>query len=181
MAQIINITSEALQATIRRLLPSQQGFGEDLQATNVVTPIIDLTPTAEGSVLPVNLQTALSFNSQTFFQVENSNSTIADSPGFYRIVGTASAKDVSPTDAALAIRLDDGSSLKTVWALFNNGITTGTPFPVVAINIDITVFLNAGESVVVVSNAANSVIVGSVRQVATVTGELVNPAGYVSQ
>ena len=45
MAQLINLTSEALQATIRRLLPSQQGFGEDLQATNVVTPIIDLTPT----------------------------------------------------------------------------------------------------------------------------------------
>ena len=54
MAQIINITSEALQATIRRLLPSQQGFGEDLQATNVVQPIIDLTPTAEGTVLPVS-------------------------------------------------------------------------------------------------------------------------------
>ena len=49
MAQLISITSEALQATVRRLLPSQQGFGEDLQATTVVTPIIDLTPSAEGS------------------------------------------------------------------------------------------------------------------------------------
>ena len=48
MAQLISITSEALQATIRRLLPSQQGFGEDLQASNVITPVIDVTPTAEG-------------------------------------------------------------------------------------------------------------------------------------
>ena len=42
MAEIIRITSEALQATIRRLLPSQTGFGDDLQATNLITPIIDL-------------------------------------------------------------------------------------------------------------------------------------------
>ena len=59
MSQIIRITSEALQATVRRLLPSQQGFGEDLQASNVITPVIDLTPTAEGSQLPIDFARAL--------------------------------------------------------------------------------------------------------------------------
>ena len=66
MAQITQITSEALQATIRRLLPSQQGFGEDLQASNVITPIIDLTPTAEGSSLSENLSTALAWQRNSF-------------------------------------------------------------------------------------------------------------------
>ena len=41
------VTSEALQSTVRRLLPSQQGFGSDLEATNLIQPVIDLTPTAE--------------------------------------------------------------------------------------------------------------------------------------
>ena len=82
MTQIINITSEALQATIRRLLPSQQGFGEDLQASNVITPIIDLTPTAEGSVVRQDLQTALAFGSQTAFDVGGATTTLANSPGF---------------------------------------------------------------------------------------------------
>ena len=52
--EITPITSEALQAVIRRLLPSQRGFGDDLQATNLITPIIDLTPTAEGSSIPTS-------------------------------------------------------------------------------------------------------------------------------
>ena len=71
MAQITTVTSEALQATLRRLLPSQQGFGEDLQASNVITPIIDLTPSAEGSILPDYLQTALTLTDATVFASNN--------------------------------------------------------------------------------------------------------------
>lgn len=182
MAQIINITSEALQATIRRLLPSQQGFGEDLQASNVIQPIIDLTPTAEGSVLPAYLQTALAFDSQTSFEAENSTVVLANSPGFYRIFGAAVARDVgSSLRSEARITMTDGLSTKTVWENVVTGITASTTFGISALNIDVTVFLQAGESVSAVSNAGNTVLSGSVRQVATVTGELVNPSGYVSQ
>ena len=87
MAQIIRITSEALQATIRRLLPSQQGFGEDLQASNVIQPIIDLTPTAEGSSVPSYLQRAAAYGSQTAFSVSNTTSSLVTGGGFYRIMG----------------------------------------------------------------------------------------------
>ena len=89
--QITRITSEALQATIRRLLPSQQGFGEDLQATNVITPIIDLTPTAEGSSVPESLQQALAYGSQTVFSQTNAGDVaIISTAGFYRITGSYS-------------------------------------------------------------------------------------------
>ena len=87
MAQLISITSEALQATIRRLLPSQQGFGEDLQATNVVTPIIDLTPTAEGSNIPTSMQQALNFDQASTFTGTNTTLTLATTSAFYRVVG----------------------------------------------------------------------------------------------
>jgi hypothetical protein len=81
--EIITVNSEELQTLVRDLLPSQNGFGSELQASNVITPIIDLTPTAEGSTLRSDLQTALAFGSQTTFSVNNSSSTIANSPGFF--------------------------------------------------------------------------------------------------
>ena len=53
--EIITVNSEALQATVRNLLPSQNGFGSELQASNIITPVIDLTPSAEGTVLRQDL------------------------------------------------------------------------------------------------------------------------------
>ena len=78
MAQIKSITSEALEATVRNLLPSQQGFGEDLQAQNVIVPIIDLTPTAEGSQLPTSLQQAYGFDDITSFNITNATTAIVN-------------------------------------------------------------------------------------------------------
>ena len=111
MAQLINITSEALQATIRRLLPSQQGFGEDLQATNVVTPIIDLTPTAEGSSVPQYLQTAVSFEDATAFSISNTTTDIVTTPGFYRIFGCATMTQTSSSGQTCDFGTTDGATV----------------------------------------------------------------------
>ena len=70
--EIITVNSETLQTLIRDLLPSQNGFGSELQATNVITPIIDLTATAEGSSLDTSLAQAIAFGSNTAFDVTNS-------------------------------------------------------------------------------------------------------------
>ena len=98
MAQITKVTSEALQSTIRRLLPSQQGFGEDLQASNVITPIIDLTETAEGSTLPSYLQTALTLTDATTFDVNNGSSTIINTPGFWQINASFTTRSTPDRD-----------------------------------------------------------------------------------
>ena len=179
MAQLINITSEALQATVRRLLPSQQGFGEDLQATNVVTPIIDLTPTAEGSVLDSDLARALAFGSQTAFSANDSTATIANSPGFYRITCGVTIRAVGAATADARFQMSDGLSTKTVLQ-FDTPAISGTT-NVMSEYIDLTFFLAAGESLTAVSNNASVYMIGSSRQVATVTGDLVNPSGFVSQ
>ena len=102
--EIITVNSEQLQTQVRDLLPSQKGFGSELQASNVITPIIDLTAAAEGSGLPVNLQTALAFGSQTAFNVENTTTTILDLTGFYRIFGTVNQYVAS----VVTINLNDG-------------------------------------------------------------------------
>ena len=140
MAQLINITSEALQATIRRLLPSQQGFGEDLQASNVITPIIDLTPTAEGSALDTDLARALAHGSQTAFSVQATSSTLTSTPGFWRIVGSASASRGASSAEGQIILGKSGVSSKVVWRLKETAYTNGTS---ISESFDFIVFLPA--------------------------------------
>ena len=178
MAQLINITSEALQATIRRLLPSQQGFGEDLQATNVITPIIDLTPTAEGSILPRDLGNALAFDSQTNFAVSNATSQIVNTTGFHRIVAVSSVNGSGSGNRKNTIIFSNSGTDKTCW---NHTVTDSGSFGTQAIQVDLIVFCAAGDSVSVFSNNVDTFFAGTVRQVADVNGNLVNPAGFTSE
>lgn len=174
MAQITSITSESLQAQIRTLLPSQQGFGEDLQATNVITPIIDLTAAAQGTTTPESLQQAIAFGSQTAFRDSNSTTVLANTPGFYKIEGTSAISQAS--SAVNQISMTDGLSTKKVWA-HEAAAASGNH----AVLIDLIVFLRAGDSVSSQSNNPNTVIAGSIRQIADVNGNLVNPVGYTPQ
>lgn len=173
--EIITVNSEVLQTQIRDLLPSQNGFGSELQASNVITPIIDLTATAEGSGLPQFLQTALAFGSQTEFTVANTSTTLANSPGFYRIVGSIDSRTSSSTSQA-GIQLTDGATTKDVYALRTFG-STSTPVGM-AVNVDLIVWLAAGESVIAISDDTKIIFVGSIRQVADSSGTLVQPSGY---
>ena len=87
---ISSVTSESLQLKLRQLLPSQQGFGTDLSASDTIIPVIDLTAAAEGSDVPIDLQQAIAFGSQTAFSAINATVVIANTAGFYRIMGAAS-------------------------------------------------------------------------------------------
>lgn len=180
MAQIIRITSEALQATVRRLLPSQQGFGEDLQASNVIQPIIDLTPSAEGSEVRADLQTALAFGSQTSFNINNGSAVLANSAGFWRVFGVSSQLHGVFTGAInCAFTLSDGSTSKEI--LDFNGYITTNDGGSTQILFDFTVFLRPGDSIAGIANGGAAHLAGSYRQVADVNGVLVNPVGFTPQ
>jgi len=176
MPEIISITSEALQATVRRLLPSQQGFGNDLQATNLVTPIIDLTPTAEGSVLPSYLQRALAFGSQTAFSVSSTTSTIITTTGFFQINGVITARSDDNSDRVSSILLNDGSSDKVIWGINAELLDSGNN-ALATVELDLIVFIPSGHSCKILAGP-NANAIGSTRQVATVTGNLVAPSGF---
>jgi len=171
--EVITVNSEALQTQIRDLLPSQNGFGSELQATNVITPIIDLTAAAEGSGLPVNLQTALAFGSQTAFNVSNTTTSLASSPGFYRIFGTLSIRNAAAFQNP-HFSMTDGVTTKIVWGCQQ---TTATDVNHV-VNFDFNVWLASGESISAVSDNTLSVFIGSTRQIADSAGTLVQPSGY---
>ena len=179
MAQIIRITSEALQATVRRLLPSQQGFGEDLQASNIIQPIIDLTPTAEGSILPGYLQTALAMDSQTAFSMaESTTSSLVSTPGFFRIIGYGNTGIHTGGNTRTAqFQITDGLSNQVIYAFRNQ---SGVNDEVVNWVYDFNVFLKPGETLQGVTGVGCN-LSGSTRQIADSTGNLVNPAGFTSE
>ena len=106
MAEIVPVVSEALEAQVRDLLPSQRGFGEDLQASNVITPIIDLTAAAQGTTTPELLQTALAFGSQTAFSIQNATTTLINTTGSYRVIGTSNVPGVTPPRVTTFIMSD---------------------------------------------------------------------------
>lgn len=171
------VTSEALQLKLRQLLPSQQGFGTDLSASDTIIPIIDLTAAAEGSDVPSYLQTALAFGSQTVFQSQNDSVTIANAPGFYRITAFISIESNASSSVAGSFNMTDGASTKEIFEILGVGGTANT----FANFIDFNCFLTAGESIIAVSGSSDVFIRGSSRQIATSNGVLVAPAGFNPQ
>lgn len=176
MPEIVRITSEALQAQVRNLLPSQQGFGLDLEASNVVTPVIDLTSTAEGSSLPQNLQTAL--DSSTGHDVIDTfgSTTIITTTGFWRLVGTMAHK-AATSDIRSSIIINDGVNDNIIFSLTTDS-DSSTDDPSAAITFDLVAFVKSGESVLINLNSSNTNVDISYRQIADINGNLTNPAGF---
>jgi hypothetical protein len=173
MAQEFTINSAAIESKINQLLPSQGGSGAgiDFSASTMVIPIVDLTESAEGSDVRQDLQTALSLNSITSFNVANTTSTILSTTGYYRIYGALGCETgASPTMESKFI-LTDGVTSKDIWDLrlkvgANNNL---------GLLYDFVVYLRAGESLQVKTNNVNAVFRGNFRQIADINGNLVNP------
>jgi hypothetical protein len=172
--EITPITSEALQAVIRRLLPSQRGFGDDLQATNLITPIIDLTPTAEGSSIPTSLQQAASFdNSHT--AVSGGTATAISNTGFFICDFVLTTRNGGTSGVQARVFIDDGSSEAVLFQFDEQQPTTG-----IAV-FQRVVALGTGQLLKLDSSDSDMVISCSSRQVATLDGVLQNPTVLVIQ
>lgn len=176
-AELVSVTSETLQAKIRQLLPSQQGFGNDLQALNVITPIIDLTPTAEGNIVPANMAEAINFGGSTAFDVQNASTVLANTAGFWRIRASVTVLRGSGIDISGVFNISDGSTSKTVLGL---EVQQGGAL-LTSQNYDFVVFLTAGDSITAVSNNNNAIITGSYSQIADVNGNRTLPSGFSPQ
>ena len=172
MAQEFTIKSDQIENKINQLLPSQGGFGAgvDFSASTMVIPIVDLTETAEGSSLRQDLQTSLSLANATAFDVSNTNSTIINTTGFFRIFGNYSMIQGSAgSQTVQKFELTDGFTTKIINSIIHFGssqaTTTITPF-------DFIVKIEAGNSCVVTSTTILSRITGCTRQIADIDGNL---------
>lgn len=178
-SEVKTITSESLEAAYRALTPSQSGFTQDLMASNVILPVLNLTAAAEGTTTPEYMQTALAFGSATEFEVTNTTTTIANTAGFYRVVGGASVEAAAGQTQGVRLRITDGATTKTLWGLRQVG-QSGAQFQEVG-EFDLTVFVRTGDTLSLISDVSSAIVTGSIRQVATVNGVLVNPAGFTPQ
>lgn len=171
------VTSEALEKKFRDVFPAQGGaeLVQDLYASGVVQPVIDFSSVAEGSALPVQLQTAWDFSTGHTLQDGPGTTTAINNTGFWRVtVNTAVIVDGAVVTTA--VQMTDGVSTKDIW-LFRTPAATSAAVAVEA--DDFIVFLRAGDSLQLTSNNVNGRIAAEYRQVADVNGNLVNPLGFV--
>ena len=82
--QVKSITSESLEAAYRGLIPSQDGFTEDLMASNTIIPVLDLTSSAEGTSTPSYLTRAWD-DSTGYTNVVNTTETLITNTGFWQV------------------------------------------------------------------------------------------------
>ena len=165
------INSQELEDKVRTLLPSQGGAGAgfDLSASTQIIPIIDLTESAEGSNLRQDLQTALSFNNVTSFDVLNTTTTIISNTGYFRIFGGGSLI-YSSTGSGGTINITDGVSTKALFDCRYGSSSAGGDNGL--ITFDFIAFCDAGDSISITTDTRTR-FAGSTRQIAAIDGTLV--------
>lgn len=168
MAQEFVIKSQDIEDKINQLLPSQGGFqaGVDFSASTMVIPIIDLTETAEGSSLRVDLQTATDF-ATSFTQVINAaNTVIVATTGFYKV--NVSSDGINSNTQ---INIFDGTTSKVI-----KYYAFGSDSSIIV--DEFVVFLSAGLSLRATSAASSVAIQVHTRQIADIAGNLTNPLSF---
>lgn len=172
MGQEFVIKSQSLEDKINQLLPSQGGAaaGVDLSASTTIIPIVDLTESAEGSNLRQDLQSAIDLNS-TVFDVNNAtNTTIVNTPGYYRLRGIVSTIATGSGDT-LNIQITDGTTTKTIV----NGkqvLELSAVGAVAPTSFDFVVKVAAGETLRATANGSALRISGTSKQLADINGNL---------
>ena len=163
------INSQTLKDKVRDLLPSQGGAGAgvDLSASTQIVPIIDLTESAEGANVRQDLQTALSFNDISTFEVQNTNTNVITTTGYWRVFG---ANSFNGTGRILFTLTDASSTSKIFLDHQNQQTITANIVP-----FDFNVFLIAGDLLNIQSFTTNGVCRVSVKQIASLDGSLTTP------
>jgi hypothetical protein len=168
--EIITVNSEILQTQIRDLLPSQAGFGSELQASNVITPIIDLTEAAQGSTTPEFLQRAWGFET-ALDTIRATTTTVIDSTGFWQCGLTCAYDNGGSTTSFVFI--DDGASQKNIWKAASTGSGSGR----ITINYQFITFLRAGDELKATAASGDEICIWY-KQVASLDGTLTTPLGF---
>ena len=161
-------------------MPSQQGFGTDLSASDTIIPIIDLTASAEGSDVRESLQSALSFGGVTNFSVTNATDTVilTGVTGFFRIFGAASFTASSTAGSFYDINIYDGATEKE---LLKGGVGNTDTGGSGNYLFDFVVFMTIDDSIRVTATNTKAFVNGTTRQIADKNGTLVQPVGFSPQ
>ena len=177
------VTDEALEKRFRDTFRSQGGaeLVDDLYASGVIVPVVDFTAAATGTTLAENLQTAWDFATGSIQITSNSPTTIVSTAGFWQVdviySGVSGLVTTSRLDATIDIY--DGTTYKAVWAFTNRTDTPATETTSV-LEDKFVVFLRSGDSLTGQCQNTQQTMNVWYRQIADVSGNLVNPSGFTS-
>lgn len=176
------VTTEALEKKFRDTFPSQAGaeLVDDLYASGVIVPTVDFTAAAQGSELEPSLQRAWDFATASNIINGASTTTLTSTPGFYKVDLIASTNDFARASVVIIadIIIDDGVTDVAVWRWSTVG-QAGTA-PQAIQEGQFIVYLRSGDTLKGRTAAASETMNVWYRQIADVSGNLVNPLGFTS-
>jgi len=170
MSQQFTIQSESIRDKLNTLLPSQGtgAIGVELTGSTQIIPIVDLTEVAEGSSLRQDIQTALSLD-VTSTEIANATTTVINTTGFFKCFAQSGAINAGGSGNQ-EINITDGTTTKVLFDFqVNPAGGVGQEF------VEFIVCVGSGESITVTSGGAAQPIRFVSRQIADISGNLVNP------
>jgi len=174
------VTDESLEKRFRDTFRSQGGaeLVDDLYAQGVIVPVVDFTAAATGQELSENLQTAWDFSTGSN-NVTNATTTLISNAGFWQVDLTYAsfpAPGASPVNDV--VQIFDGTTAKNVWGFTGRAGTAINELDI-AFESKFVVFLRSGD-ILRATIADYSSLDVWYRQIATVSGDLINPSGFTS-
>lgn len=175
------VTTEALEKKFRDTFPSQSGaeLVDDLYASGVIVPVVDFSDAAQGNVLTQNLQTAWDKSTQNAV-VNNNTVTLTTTPGFYQVDLICTSNDIARAAVVTIARVFvfDGAVNTNVWTWSTAAQAGAGNF---AVNEGkFVVFLDSGDSLRATATATSDTLNIWYRQINTLSGDPINPLGFVS-
>lgn len=174
------VTDEALEKKFRDTFKSQGGaeLVDDLYASGVIMPVVDFTAAAQGSELRPDLQVAWDF-ATGFSTSASGTNVIITTPGFWKI--DLNVNGFFPTTSLQFVNLEmtDGATTTIIYSVA--ALDAGSNNLEAVTDDKFIIFVRSGDSVQVRHSSANFFRANvSYRQIADVSGNLVNPLGFTS-
>ena len=170
------VTDEALEKRFRDTFRAQGGaeLVDDLYAQGVIVPVVDFTAAATGQQLSPELAQAWDFSTGKISVTNNTPQTVISNAGFWKLHFNVALNFTA--DVAVQFDIFDGSTAKNFWS-FEEALLNPSEIGFLDSN-PLIVFLRSGDSVRCRSKDATTAI--SYRQIADISGNVVNPSGFTS-
>lgn len=178
------INNAVLQKLFRDNFTAQGGSGaqRDLHVSDVIVPIVDLSSTSAETTITETLQQALD-HSCSIYNLTNQGSTtttIISNTGFHLIKWyfTHNTFWNGAMNTGATISITDGSTVKNVWrASFVNNEAGGNQY---FNHGSFIVYLRSGDSTIANCPNLRAYLNITTRQIADVSGNIVNPNGFTA-
>lgn len=172
---------EAIEENLNSNFPSQGQGNPPLyySLSEVVVPTYSINNVAEGSSLPEMLQTAWDFSTGALQITSGTPTNVITNTGFWLVdLSYAGVRNLGSGRESATVDIYDGVTAKQVWG-FTNNVSGGLASESIGVlEAKFVVYLRSGDVLRGKCQSTSSTMDIWYRQIADVTGNLVNPLGF---